>query len=306
MRTKFRFLLIAPAVAALSLAAAPNADAQYHGHGHYGYGHGWHGSVSLYYGPYFSPFWWPSPYGYPGWYGGWYGGYGYGYGYGYPVSSVRIEVAQRDAKVFVDGYFAGVVDDYDGTFQRLRVQPGRHDIQLWLEGYRSIKQSVYLSPDSTYKIKGEMVKLAPGDAPDSPPPPPPPAPAEQQYQRQSARQLPLDPMPFGVPETEPPPPPQEPSAVVPQEPRPMPPPPSQSQPDSRYGRVAVRVQPGGADVLIDGERWLGPDVADRLVVALVEGRHHVEIRKSGFDGFATDIEVHRGETTPLNVSLPSH
>ncbi len=300
MRTRFRFLLIAPAVAALSLAAAPKADAQYHGH--YGYGHGWHGSVivapSFYYGPYFSPYWWPSPYFYPG-------AYGY-YGYGYPVSSVRIEVTQRDAKVFVDGYFAGIVDDYDGTFQRLRVQPGRHDIQLWLEGYRSIKQSVYLSPDSTYKIKGEMVKLAPGDPPDAPPPTPPPPPPgqqgqQQQYETQPPRDLPRDPMPFGEPGPEPPPPPA-PSAVVPQEPRPAP---SQSQPDSRYGRVAIRVQPGGADVLIDGERWLGPEVADKLVVALVEGRHHIEVKKTGFDGFATDIDVHRGETTPLNVSLPS-
>src|SRR6185312_3885852 len=38
-------------------------------------------------------------------------------------SAVRIEVSPNDAEVYVDGYYAGIVDDFDGVFQRLRVTP---------------------------------------------------------------------------------------------------------------------------------------------------------------------------------------
>ena len=34
-------------------------------------------------------------------------------------SSMRLQVKPLDTMVFVDGYFAGIVDDFDGTFQRL-------------------------------------------------------------------------------------------------------------------------------------------------------------------------------------------
>jgi len=55
--------------------------------------------------------------------------------------------------------------------------------------------------------------------------------------------------------------------------------------------------------MIDGERWSGPATQDRLIVQLPEGRHHVDVKKSGFETYASDVEVRRGETLPLNVSL---
>jgi uncharacterized membrane protein len=57
-------------------------------------------------------------------------------------------------------------------------------------------------------------------------------------------------------------------------------------------------------VLIDGERWRGPGGDDRLVVQVTDGRHHIEVRKDGYQPFATDVEVRDGESLPLNVSLP--
>ena len=69
------------------------------------------------------------------------------------------------------------------------------------------------------------------------------------------------------------------------------------------GTLAIRVQPAGADVLIDGERWTSGQGDDRLIVQVSEGTHHVEIRKDGFRRFSTDVQVRRGETTPVNVSL---
>ena len=63
------------------------------------------------------------------------------------------------------------------------------------------------------------------------------------------------------------------------------------------------MQPGDADVLIDGEKWRGPDTQDHLLVQVPEGRHTVEIQKSGYRTYVTEVEVRRGETTAVNVSL---
>ena len=69
--------------------------------------------------------------------------------------------------------------------------------------------------------------------------------------------------------------------------------------------LAVRVQPAGASILVDGERWEGSDTSgERLLVQLAEGRHRVEVQRDGYQPYATDVEVRSGETATLNVSLP--
>ena len=55
--------------------------------------------------------------------------------------------------------------------------------------------------------------------------------------------------------------------------------------------------------MIDGEPWRSPAGADRLVVHVSAGSHRVEIRKDGYDPFVIAVEITRGETTVLNVSL---
>jgi hypothetical protein len=213
-----------------------------------------------------------------------------------PGAAVRLEVTPKEAGVYVDGYYAGVVDDFDGTFQRLRVEPGEHEIELYLDGYRTVRQKVYLSPDNTFKIKYTMEKLGAGEQPEPRPQPvnPPPAPqAGQQPEMQ-------------------PPPPQAPRGRAPMGRRGPPPPPQdpRGQADPRggpasaaYGTIAIRVQPADAEVSIDGEAWRAPGGQERLVVEVAEGSHTVEIRKAGFRTYITQIEVRRGESTPLNVSL---
>jgi hypothetical protein len=92
------------------------------------------------------------------------------------------------------------------------------------------------------------------------------------------------------------PPPAPPGAIAPGPPTPFTP------RAATVGTIAVQVQPGGAEVLIDGERWTSSD-AERLVVQVSAGRHHLEIRKSGYRSLSTDITVRGGVTTPLNFSL---
>ena len=175
--------------------------------------------TSVWYGPGFG-FYNPYVYG-PSPFGPW-GPYAY-YGARYEErGSIRLQVKPEETEVYVDGYYAGVVDSYDGFFQRLHLPA---------------------QPDA--------------DASRSPRPEP-----------GGRRAAPL------------------PRAQV-----------------SGFGTLLIRVQPDDAMILVDGEEWRSPDTA-RLELELGAGRHHIEVRHAGYEGYATDVEVRPGETTAVNISLP--
>jgi hypothetical protein len=242
-------------------------------------------SPYYYYDPFFDPWFYDAQWGYPAY--GQYRRYNLE-----PEASVRLDVKPKQAEVYVDGYYAGIVDDFNGTFQRLRLPPGEHEIELYLDGYRTVHQKVYLTPDNTFKVKYEMERLQGGEQPEPRPQPTSPPP-------QAGAPGPAQPPPYGGPgrgpstRRAPQPPPQQ---GPPRDPRAQ---------MSAYGTLAVRVQPGDADVMVDGERWAGPQGQERLLIEVPEGRHTVEIRKSGYRSYTTEVDVRRGETTPLNVSLRS-
>ena len=171
-------------------------------------------------------------------YGGYYPYYGlypgpYGYGYGYAGSSLHVMVTPREAEVFVDGYYAGRVDDFDGTFQRLRLEPGEHSVQLYLPGHRSVQQELYLQPGNTFNIRTTLTPLGPGE----PEPVRPVAP----------------PNPRGG----------EAGAATSMAPRPLP----RTTP-AEFGTLAVRVRPGDAAIIVDGERWESSPDADQIAWSL--------------------------------------
>ncbi len=222
-------------------------------------------------------------------------GYPYRYRYGAPDAAVKFDVKPKDAAVYVDGYYAGLVDDYDGAFQRLRTAPGGHEITLYLEGYRTHSERVYLSADNTFKLKYRMEKLGAGEAAERPPAPQPPP----QYQPGPNDQGPPPP-PGRVrrgPSTRfpPPPPPGEPGGPGDQ----AGPPPL----TGNRGTLALTLQPADAEILIDGTPWRNDGGADRLTIDLSEGRHNIQIRKSGYIGYLTDVQIRAGQTTPLDVQL---
>jgi hypothetical protein len=75
---------------------------------------------------------------------------------------MRVLVEPAEAEVYVDGYYAGVADDFDGLFPRLNLAPGRHQITLRLDGYETWGAEVYAVPDSTVKLHHDMVPGASG------------------------------------------------------------------------------------------------------------------------------------------------
>jgi PEGA domain len=96
-----------------------------------------------------------------GYYGGWYGGgyQGYQSGGGDYEGRLRLKVKPKEAEVFVDGYFAGIVDDFDGVFQRLHIETGPHRIELRADGYEPLSFEVNIEPGRTLTYKGELKKL---------------------------------------------------------------------------------------------------------------------------------------------------
>jgi hypothetical protein len=191
-------------------------------------------------------------------------------------AQVRLQVTPRDTAVYVDGFYAGIVDDFDGFFQRLPLMSGGHTIALYLDGFGTITRRVYLSPGSDLSIREALVPLRPGEASEPPalaamfPPPP-----EGSYipPRTASRST-------------------------------LPPPTATQQASVQaagYGLLSLRFRPADAVVTIDGQEWISAAPGE-LVVHLAVGLHVVEVKGSGSQRFMTQIEILEGQTTELNVA----
>jgi hypothetical protein len=191
-------------------------------------------------------------------------------------SQVRVQVTPRTAAVYVDGFYAGIVDDFDGFFERLPLLPGEHTIALYLEGFRTIRRSVYLSPGSELRIREDLLPLPPGMASEPPtmsamlPPPPP------------GSYLPPHTAPLGQPR-----------------------PPTQQAGNQAegFGVLSLRFRPLDAVVTIDGQEWLS-SAPGELVIHLGVGVHVIALRAPGYQAFSRAVEIRDGETEEVNVSVP--
>lgn len=224
-------------------------------------------------GYFYDPFWGPYP---------WWSRGAYPYGY-FPVfnnsADVRVLAKPKDVQVYVDGFYAGVGDDFDGAFQRLSLSPGGHTIVLYLDGFQTVRHNLYLRPGSTIKLHDAMERLPAGQTSEPPPvapPVPPPPDGTYRSPRTSGRPLP----------------------------RPVP---GRVQGDGQadgFGTLAIRVQPATAEVRVDGERWESSDDG-QFELRLPSGRHRVDVSLPGFRPFSSDVDVREDEPTPLNISLAS-
>jgi hypothetical protein len=209
----------------------------------------YHPYFGFYFGPYYGPY-----YPYPG------------PAYGparYTATALRTRVRPVETQVYVNGYYAGVADDFDGVFQRLYLPAGGHEIEFRLEGYQSFRTKIYMQAGDTREITHQMVLAGPGIG-DHIPVPRADLPAEW---RESAA------------------------------------PTAGSQPASPFGILTVRVEPTDAQIVIDGETWLATADLDALVMHVPAGRHVVEVRKDGYHPFRVEVELSEGAATALNVRL---
>jgi hypothetical protein len=182
----------------------------------------------------------------------------------YDSASLRINFNPTDAEVYVDGYFAGRVSEFDGVFQRLHVAPGHHVVTIERPGFRAERYNVNLSRHGSRTITGRLERLRGGQMYG-----PPPAYAggpergDWDYGRTGRY----------------------------------------TAPNSRPGIVSLRVMPGDAEIFVNGSRrsWQRRD--DRYELDLEPGRHHIEIRRAGYAPYYRDIDVRAGATLSLKVTL---
>src|SRR5207253_10530340 len=120
--------------------------------------------LGIYYGAGY-PYGYAYPYGYSYPYGYGYPAYAYGYpappAYlnavpGRPYSGVRIEGAPRDAAVYADGYYVGIVNDFDGVFQHMNLEAGPHRIEIRAPGYPPIAFDVNVQPGQTITYRADL------------------------------------------------------------------------------------------------------------------------------------------------------
>jgi hypothetical protein len=92
------------------------------------------------------------------------GAYPYGYtprGYYDPIpgrlyGGLRIKDAPHEAQVFADGYYVGIVDDFDGVFQHLNLEAGPHSIEVRLPGIdEALTFDVVIQPGRTITYRAE-------------------------------------------------------------------------------------------------------------------------------------------------------
>ena len=100
-----------------------------------------------------------SVYGYPyGWYEP-HVRYGYAHVADAYTGFLRLKVRPRSAEVYVDGYFVGIVNEFDGLFQRLRIEEGPHTVELRHPGYEPLTLDVLIVPGEKVTFEGDLIPL---------------------------------------------------------------------------------------------------------------------------------------------------
>ena len=136
----------------------------------YGYYYAGYGlGLGYFYDPFLWGYYSPYAYGYPAFYGGfpyYYGGGGGGsYGGGYTrespreVGGLRLKVKPLNGQVYVDGYYVGEVDNFDGNFQRLQIEAGAHKVEIRADGFEAVQFDVMVNPGETVIYKGDMKRI---------------------------------------------------------------------------------------------------------------------------------------------------
>jgi hypothetical protein len=73
-----------------------------------------------------------------------------------PTGGLRLKVEPEDAEVYVDGYFAGIVGDFNGHFQQLKLTGGPHRVEVRAPGYLPLVFDVSIQPRHTTEYRGAL------------------------------------------------------------------------------------------------------------------------------------------------------
>ena len=68
--------------------------------------------------------------------------------------NLKLKVKPRTAKVYVDGYFVGTVDEFDGSFQKLALNTGRHKVEVKADGFETAEFDVLINAAADRHVPG--------------------------------------------------------------------------------------------------------------------------------------------------------
>jgi hypothetical protein len=135
---------------------------------YYPYYNGYFGNSRYYYGYpvytgfgyfYYDPYWgYYDPFYSRGYYA--YGPYGTRYkdkdDRDYNIGSLRLKIEPSHAEVYVDGLYRGIVDDFDGLLQRLKLEAGAHRLEVRAAGMQTLVFDVLVTPGETTTYRGHL------------------------------------------------------------------------------------------------------------------------------------------------------
>lgn len=86
--------------------------------------------------------------------------YGWGDRFG-AYGSVRLEIPQKEAFVYADGYFIGIVDEFDSALTPLVLPIGPHRIDIRAPGFETLTFDVHIRAGRTITWRGTLKPTAP-------------------------------------------------------------------------------------------------------------------------------------------------
>jgi len=75
---------------------------------------------------------------------------------GVPTGGLQLDVQPHRAQVYVDGFYAGLVDDFRGYYRHLDLSAGLHRVDLLLSGYPVQTLDVVVTPGRTATYRGTL------------------------------------------------------------------------------------------------------------------------------------------------------
>ena len=77
---------------------------------------------------------------------------------GAPVGGLQLDIDPRGAQVYVDGAYAGVVEDFSGYFHHLDLTAGPHAIAIVAPDYDPLLLQVIVTPGLTTTQRGTLAR----------------------------------------------------------------------------------------------------------------------------------------------------
>ncbi len=242
-----------------------------HGGGHHG---GYHYGGGVHFGYY--PYYGYGRYGYwgyyPHWnYGGWYGPRPY------PVAvsrnapaTLETDIRPRKAEVRVDGQLYGQARDYNGSWDVLRLESGRHVVEFVAAGYMTLRKHIDVPPGGYVRFADRLQKGEGLDPRSTEAPPPEIATAQAGTDTEPA----ATPAPRGEGTLE-------------------------------RGLLRIEASPSDAAVYLDGEFLARADELSRLHGSLpvATGGHTVEVVRPGYSSESVSVDVDGSEPAKVVIRL---